>query len=74
MTIFGSQVGLGSEWARRHHRPVIVVRVLLSFWILFIIVYACATDHWWGLVFSPFLVLNLWLLRNLVLYARAQSR
>jgi len=51
----------------------IIVRVLLVPWITFITVFLCIKGYWWGLVFIPFIGLDLWLLRNLVLYSRTQS-
>jgi len=63
-----------SAWARKHYKPMIVVRVLLAPWILFVTVFLCAKGYWWGLVFLPFLALDLWLLRSLVRYARTQGR
>jgi hypothetical protein len=53
---------------------MIVVRTLLVPWILFVTVFLCAKGYWWALVFLPFLVLDLWLLRSLVRYTRAQGR
>jgi hypothetical protein len=53
---------------------MIVVRGLLAPWILFVTVFLCVKGYWWGLVFLPFLALDLWLLRSLVRYARAQDR
>jgi hypothetical protein len=35
-------------------------------------VFLCVKGYWWGLVFLPFLVLDLWLLRSLVRYARTR--
>jgi hypothetical protein len=67
-------VGLGSAWARRHYKQMIVVRSLLAPWILFVTVFLCAKGYWWGLVFLPFLGLDLWLLRSLVRYARTQGQ
>lgn len=60
-------------WARRHYRQAIVVRSVLAPWMLFIVVFLCARGDWWGLAFLPFLGLDLWLLRNLLRYARAQN-
>jgi hypothetical protein len=65
-------VGLG-PWARKHYRPVIVVRSVLAPWILFVTVFLCVKGYWWGLAFLPFLALDLWLLRSLVRYARTQD-
>ena len=66
-------IGLGSQWARDHYRPMIVLRVLLAPWILFVTVFLCAKGYWWGLIFLPFLGLDLWLLRDLVRYARTHG-
>lgn len=74
MTADRQPVGLGSQWARRHYRQMIVVRTLLAPWILFVTVFLCIKGYWWGLVFLPFLGLDLWLLRSLVRYARTQAR
>jgi hypothetical protein len=52
--------------ARRHYKQMIVVRALLAPWILFVTVFLCVKGHWWGLVFLPFVALDLWLLGNLV--------
>jgi len=67
-------VGPPGDWARRHYKQTIVVRVLLAPWILFVTVFLCVKGYWWGLVFLPFLALDLWLLRSLVRYARTQGR
>jgi len=37
-------------------------------------VFLCVKGYWWGLVFLPFLDLDLWLLRSLVRYARTHGR
>jgi hypothetical protein len=70
------QQGFGrpSDWARRHYKQMIVMRTLLAPWILFVTVFLCVNGYWWGLVFLPFLALDLWLLRGLVHYARTQAR
>lgn len=68
------RVGCAGDWARRHSKQTIVVRSLLAPWILFVTVFPCAKGYWWGLVFLPFLALDLWLLRGLVRHARTQSR
>ena len=65
--------GPGGPWARKHYRQVIVVRALLAPWILFVTVFLCVKGYWWGLVFLPFLGLDLWLLLSLVRYARTQE-
>jgi hypothetical protein len=62
------------EWAHKHYKQTIVVRALLAPWILFVTVFLCVKGYWWGLVFLPFLALDLWLLRSLVRYARTQGR
>jgi len=67
-------VGWDSDWARKHYKQTIVVRALLAPWILFVTVFLCVKGYWWGLVFLPFLALDLWLLRGLVRYARKQGR
>jgi hypothetical protein len=64
--------GWPDRWGRRHTRAAIVVRSLLAPWILFVIVALCLDGRWWGLAFVPFLALDVWLLRDLVRYARAQ--
>lgn len=74
MTADDPSAGPAEGWARAHYKPVIVVRALLAPWILFVTVFLCAKGYWWGLVFVPFLALDLWLLRNLVRYTRAQGR
>ena len=66
--------GRSGDWARRHYRRVIVGRALLAPWILFVTVFLCLKGYWWGLVFLPFLALDLWLLRSLVHYVRQQRR
>jgi hypothetical protein len=67
-------IGRPGDWARKHYKQTIVVRVLLAPWILFVTVFLCVKGYWWGLVFLPFLALDLWLLRSLVRYARTQGR
>jgi hypothetical protein len=74
MTANDQRVGWNSQWARKHYKQMIVLRVLLAPWILFVTVFLCAKGYWWGLVFLPFLALDLWLLRSLVRYARTQGR
>ena len=74
MTANDQPAGLGSRWARKHYRQMIVVRALLVPWILFVTVFLCVKGYWWALVFLPFLVLDLWLLRGLVRYARTQGQ
>jgi hypothetical protein len=74
VTANDQQVGWNSQWARKHYKQMIVVRALLAPWILFVTVFLCVKGYWWGVVFLPFLALDLWLLRNLVQYARTQGR
>ena len=74
MTADGRGVGRPGDWARKHYKHMIVVRSLLAPWILFVTVFLCVKGYWWGLVFLPFLALDLWLLRSLVRYARTQGR
>jgi hypothetical protein len=52
------------RWRSEHYNKLIVVRWLLAPWILFVTVFLCAKGYWWGLVFLPFLALDIWLLRN----------
>ena len=66
--------GWVDPWGRKHVKQAIVVRALLAPWILFVSVFLCVKGYWWGLVFLPFLALDLWLLRSLVRYARTQGR
>jgi uncharacterized membrane protein len=73
MTADEGHLGLRNEWARKHYRQTIVLRARLAPWILFVTVFLCIKGYWWGLVFLPFLGLDLWLLRNLVRYARSQA-
>jgi hypothetical protein len=74
MTANDHGVGPGGPWARKHNKQMIVVRALLAPWILFVTVFLCVKGYWWGLVFLPFLAVDLWLLRSLVQYARTQGR
>jgi hypothetical protein len=74
MTANDQRVGWNGQWARKHYKQMIVVRALLAPWILFVTVFLCVKGYWWGLVFVPFLALDLWLLRSLVQYARTQGR
>ncbi len=74
MTAYEQGSGRPGDWARKHYKQTIVVRALLAPWILFVTVFLCAKGYWWGLVFLPFLALDLWLLRSLVRYARTQHR
>jgi len=66
--------GPRADWVHKHYKQTIVVRSLLAPWILFVTVFLCVKGYWWGLVFLPFLALDLWLLRSLVRYARTQGR
>jgi hypothetical protein len=45
---------------------------LLALWILFVTVFLCVKGYLWGLVFLPFLALDLWRLRSLRRYAQAR--
>jgi hypothetical protein len=72
MTADDRRAGWLGGWARTRYKRMIVVRGLLAPWILFVTVFLCAKGYWWGLVFLPFLALDLWLLRSLVRYARTQ--
>ena len=74
MTANDQRVGLVGDWTRKHYKHNIVVRALLAPWILFVTVFLCVKGYWWGLVFLPFLALDLWLLGRLVRYARTQAR
>jgi hypothetical protein len=74
MTADDRRVDRSSQWARKHYKQMIVVRALLAPWILFVTVFLCVKGYWWGLVFLPFLPLDLWLLRDLVRHARTQDR
>jgi hypothetical protein len=73
MTADDQRVSWVGDWARKHYKQMIVVRGLLAPWILFVTVFLRAKGYWWGLVFLPFLALDLWLLRSLVRYARTQG-
>ncbi len=74
VTTDDQRVGWVGHWAPKHYKQMIVVRALLAPWILFVTVFLCVHGYWWALVFLPFLALDLWLLRNLVRYARTQAR
>ncbi len=74
MTADDQHVALAGHWARKHYKQVIVVRALLAPWILFVTVFLCVKGYWRGLVFLPFLALDLWLLRRLVRFARTKGR
>jgi hypothetical protein len=74
MTGDDQRIGRDRDWARKHYKPMIVVRGLLAPWILFVTVFLCVKGYWWALIFLPFLALDLWLLRSLVRYARKQGR
>jgi hypothetical protein len=65
--------GRVDSWTRNHYKQVVVVRALLALWILFVTVFLCVKGYWWGLVFLPFLAVDLWLLGSLVRYARTQG-
>lgn len=68
------RAGGTGDWSRRHYKQVRVVRTLLAPWILFVTVFLCIKGYWWGLVFLPFLALDIWLLRKLARDARTQPR
>jgi hypothetical protein len=74
MTEDEQHLSLTGLWARKHYRQMIVVRILLAPWILFVTVFLCIKGYWWGLVFLPFLALDLWLLCRLMRYARTQDQ
>ena len=74
MTPDEQRVGFGVRWAREHYKEMIVLRLLVAVWIVFVTVFACVKGYWWGLAFLLFLALDLWLLRNLVHSHRAQGR
>jgi hypothetical protein len=74
MTPDDQRVDGPNQWARKHYKQTIVVRALLAPWILFVTVFLCVKGYWWGLVFLPFLALDIWLLRGLVRYARTHER
>jgi hypothetical protein len=61
MTPDGQRVGFGVRWAREHYKAMIVLRLLVAVWIVFVTVFACVKGHWWGLAFLLFLALDLWL-------------
>ena len=65
--------GFGVRWAREHYREMIVLRLLVAVWIVFVTVFACVKGYWWGLAFLLFLALDLGLLRSLVHTHRAQG-
>ena len=73
MTYDDSSAGGVGPWTRKHYRLTIVVRSVLAPWIGFVTVFLCVKGYWWGLVFLPFLGLDLWLLRNVLRYARARG-
>jgi hypothetical protein len=74
MTADEHRGGWVDPWARKHVKQAIFVRAVLAPWILFVTAFLCVKGHLWGLVFLPFLALDLWLLRNLVRYARVRGR
>ncbi len=65
--------GWVDPWARKHSTQAIVLRAVLAPWILFVTVFLCVKGYWWGLVFLPFLALDLWLLRSLLRYVRSHG-
>jgi hypothetical protein len=70
MSADNQRAGGESHAARKHYKQTIIVRALLAPWILFVTVFLCVKGYWWGLVFLPFVALDLWLLRSLVRSAR----
>jgi hypothetical protein len=66
MTPDEERIGFGVRWAGEHYRGMIVLRLLVAVWIVFVTAFACVKGYWWGLGFLLFLALDLWLLRNLV--------
>ncbi len=43
-----------------------MIRLLLGVWITALVVVLCATGHWWGLVFTLPLVLDVYLIRRIL--------
>jgi hypothetical protein len=54
------------NWDLQHRKSSLVIRLLLAVWIAAVVVVLCATGHWWGLVFVLPLVLDLYLLRQIL--------
>ena len=42
------RVGFGVRWAREHYKEMIVLRLLVAVWIVFVTVFACVKGYWWG--------------------------
>jgi membrane protein implicated in regulation of membrane protease activity len=63
-----------ADWRSRHLSQLIVLRWALAPWILFVTVFLCAKGYWWGLIFLPFVGLDLWLLRRLIRERDARGR
>jgi hypothetical protein len=73
MTADDQRVGWVGDWARKHYKQMIVVRGPSRAVDPLRHRVPLAKGYWWGLVFLPFLALDLWLLRSLVRYARMQG-
>jgi len=54
------------RWDLRHRKAALVIRLLLGVWITALVVVLCATGHWWGLVFTLPLVLDVYLIRRIL--------
>jgi 1,4-dihydroxy-2-naphthoate octaprenyltransferase len=54
------------NWDLRHRKSSLVIRLLLAVWIAVIVVVLCAMGRWWGLVFVVPLVLDLYLVRQIL--------
>jgi len=54
------------NWDLRHRKLSLVTRLMLAVWIAVIVVVLCATGRWWGLAFVVPLVLDLYLLRQIL--------
>jgi len=55
MTPDEQRVSFGVRWAREHYKEMIVLRLLVAVWIVFVTVFACLKGYWWGLAFLLFL-------------------
>jgi hypothetical protein len=62
------------NWDLRHRRLALVARLLLAVWIVVIICALCATRHFWGLVFTLPLALDLYFLRRALVAPPAAIR
>jgi len=54
------------NWDLRHRKSSLVIRLLLAVWITAVVIVLCATGRWWGLAFVAPLVLDLYLLRQIL--------